>query len=88
MWALGVMVFEAIAQRDTFPTTSDIRDCAAGRARYPWELPPTEQPPAWRQSRLRGLVVPCLAREGATRPSAEVLLTAVERVGHTTTMRT
>jgi serine/threonine protein kinase len=87
MWALGVMAFEAIAGRVAFTMVSDIRECASGRAPYPWELPADEQPPAWRRSRLRGLLSPCLAREPAGRPSAATLLESVARMGDATTLK-
>jgi serine/threonine protein kinase len=87
MWALGVMAFEAIVQKQTLTTISDINECAHGRKLYPWELPAAEQPRAWRQSRLRSLVLPCLARDAAQRPASGELLAQVRRLGQATTMR-
>ena len=83
MWALGVMAFEAVVKRQALTTLADVQKCARGAAPYPWELPPDHQPPAWRQSRLRGVITPCVARDPRARPTAAGLLAAVERIGQT-----
>jgi serine/threonine protein kinase len=88
VWALGVMAFEVIVQRVTLTTMLDISECANGARPYPWEAEPAVQPPAWRQSRLRALLAPCLARDPAQRPTAAQLLQEVGRIGHASTMRT
>ena len=86
VWALGVMAYEAIARTRTFNCARDTGPCAAGASQYPWERPPEEQPDAWRRSRLRALVAPCLARSPAARPTAASLLAEVSRLGQVTTM--
>ena len=53
-----------------------------GSSRFPWELPDAEQPPAWRRSRLRPVLLPCLSRAAAVRPTAAALLADVERLYH------
>ena len=63
-------------------TTDDVWRHTLGSARVPWELPDAEQPPAWRQSRLRPVLKPCLSRAAAVRPTATALLAAVERLYH------
>jgi serine/threonine protein kinase len=80
MWALGQMAFEAIVQQKAFSTMEDVYSCAAGSKQYPWELPKAEQPAAWRHSRLRGLVAPCLERDGAKRPTARALVAKINDV--------
>ena len=88
VWAVGMLAYEAIVQRTTMAAMGDILDCAYGRRPYPWEAPADAQPPAWRQSRLRALLAPCLARDAAQRPTAAALLASISRMGHaTTTMR-
>ena len=86
IWALGLMAYEAIVQRPTLTMMADCFDCAFGRQKYPWELPSAEQPRAWRHSRLRALLLPCLARDAAQRPSASRLLERLQRMGQSTTM--
>jgi hypothetical protein len=65
--AVGVMAFKTITRARALASQADVADCASGRARYPWELPPAEQPPTWRQSCLRPLLERCLARDAAAR---------------------
>ena len=86
MWAFGVIAFEAIARAPALSAISAILRCARGRAAYPWEAPPAQQPRAWRHSRLRALLLPCLAREPAARPNAAAVLASVARIGRATTM--
>ena len=76
------MAFEAVTQTMPVLTTiSDVFDCALGVRAYPWERVSAEQPPAWRQSRLRALIEPCLARDPQARPSSATMLAAIERIG-------
>ena len=77
VWALGVMAYEAIVGAVTFSSIIDVGDCAVGVTQYPWDQPTEAQPVAWRRSRLRTLVAPCLARDPATRPTATALLKVV-----------
>jgi serine/threonine protein kinase len=85
VWALGVMAFEALTQTRTLTMAQEVFDCASGSMQYPWEAVPAEQPAQWRQSRLRALILPCLARDAAARPSAAALLAAVGKIGCATT---
>ena len=87
IWALGVMAFEAIVQSQTLESLGDIRRCAEGKQAYPWELPAEQQSISWRQSKLRGVVMPCLSRESVARPSALEVLDSVAQLGRATTMR-
>ena len=86
VWALGVIAYEAIVQGQALQTQQSILDCADGRAAYPWELPTEQQPVAWRKSKLRSLVAPCLARSADARPHASDVLAAAHRFGQATTM--
>jgi hypothetical protein len=78
-------------QATTLPTAAQVFAAAHGRALYPWEEPEGEQPRPWRASALRPLLLPCLSRDTAARPSASALAATVQRVGvstlalHTTT---
>ena len=83
VWALALMAYEAIVGGRTLQSITDVKLCAAGQP-YPWELPAAQQVPAWRSSRLRSLVEPCLTREAAARPSAAALAAAVSDLGHLT----
>lgn len=78
------MAYEAIVQRPTFTMMSDAFCCAHDKQRYPWEQPLEEQPLAWRRSRLRAALLPCLSRDAAERPSAAALLESLVRLGHAT----
>ena len=63
-------------------STDDVWRHALGSARFPWELADEEQPPSWRQSRLRPVLEPCLSRAAAVRPTAAALLKSVEQLYH------
>jgi serine/threonine protein kinase len=84
MWALGVMAFEALMGTVTLRSRTDVFDCALGRSRFPWEAPESEQPLTWQQSRLRGLLMPCLARDPTRRPTDASLLVCIQRFGNAT----
>jgi serine/threonine protein kinase len=84
VYALGVMASEAIARQAAHVATSDIFACAASGRRYLWEEAAAEQPAPWRQSRLRALVEPCLARDAAARLTAAALA-EIGRLGQATT---
>jgi serine/threonine protein kinase len=86
MWSLGVLGYEAVTHKaPALRTASHIFACANGPAKYPWEGSLDAQPEAWRRSRLRVLLAPCLARDAVRRPSAETLLEHLHRVGCATT---
>ena len=84
VWALGVIAYEAIVGSFTLATLNAVIDCATGVAPYPWELPVEAQVAAWRRSRLRAIMAPCLARNPASRPPAAALLAALRSIGHVT----
>ena len=84
VWALAVMAYEAVAQQQVLHMTGQVFECARGVAQYPWECPEEAQPPAWRQSRLRAVLLPCLSRDTGSRPSATTLLERVTCLGHET----
>ena len=82
VWALGVVAFEAVVQRKAMPGSTAMRACALGEQLYPWEAPHAEQPAAWRQSRLRALVAPCLDRDPMQRPTAAQIVDSAADIGH------
>ena len=88
VWSLGVMVYETITRAPAFARRglklASVFACARGDECYAWERPLGEQPPAWRNSRLREVVLLCLARDAAARPSAEELKTNIWRMGSRT----
>ena len=77
MWALGVLGFETTVreQRMSVSGNEAVTHALEGTS-YPWERGSDDQPRAWQHSRLRTLLLPCLARDPAKRP------TAAELVGH------
>lgn len=91
VWSLGVMVYETITRAPAFARRglkmATVFACARGEEAYAWERPMDEQPPAWRNSRLRDAVLSCLARDPAERPSAEELKTSIWRMGSRTLQR-
>ena len=80
------MAFEAICRRLTFSSMREMYNCAANKQAYPWELPTSQQPRAWRNSRLRAVLQPCLSRRAAERPSAQQLQQCIMGLGQATTL--
>ena len=80
IWGLGVVAYEAITQRRALLKRVQVLACARGEEPYPWDVEITEQPRAWRHSRLRPLLMPCLARDPALRPRASAVLEAVSQL--------
>ena len=87
VWALGQMAFEAIVGAETrhfrspSPSPSGSPASRGAPRVLPWELPAEAQPAAWRESRLRTIVEPCLHRDPALRPSAAQLLARLHALG-------
>ena len=85
IWSLGVLAYEAVsgsgAQR--FSGTDEAIERAYGRGSFPWETPEgmTEQ---FARSRARHVVLSCLRREPARRPTAAQLLQAIDRLNNAT----
>jgi serine/threonine protein kinase len=77
IWALGVIVYEALAGCRAH-TTAEAHAAAAGAQPYTWERDPA---PAFAQSRLREIVLACLSRNRNDRPTAHDVLAAVDAVG-------
>jgi serine/threonine protein kinase len=82
IWALGVAAYELLTQRRAFSTKlseADIWDQIAGRSALPWEMLATEAPNHFR-ARIKGIVLTCLHREPAQRPTAAALVQALRGV--------
>ena len=79
VWALGVMVFEALTRQPAVDPFGRVPGCLAlarGERAYPWEASGA-QGGGFRRSRVWQLVAPCLARDPAERPSAAAVVDAV-----------
>ena len=85
VWALGVMVYEALTDDAVFPpfvtAARDVFAAARGSVRYPWELDRDAQ---FSRYRVRPAVEACLARDPAARPSAVQLITMIDRLANVT----
>ena len=86
MWSVGVMAYEAITGSKVFDGTTHVFDAArlTDPQPYPWEAPDSAFAAACRQFRLRAVVLQCLSRDAAARPSAAALLSQMERIGEET----
>ena len=83
VWALGVMVFEALTRRpavDPFGGAEGCKKLARGEAQYPWEG--GEQDREFGGSRARQLVESCLARDPERRPAAAALVEAIRMISN------
>ena len=81
-------MFEAISGVRAFgimTRSKDVFESAHGRRKYVWE---GTHAPQFARSRVRELVLRCLARDPEERPTAAKLLRAIDRLGNTTTTRT
>ena len=85
IWALGVIMWEALTHRAAFARfapKSDVIAAAAGTALYPWEAATLDAPFA--RSRIRLAVEACLQRDAAARPSAAELVSMIDRLANKT----
>lgn len=80
IFALGSLAYATITHAELSASESDIAERAQGKQQYPWEAPPEQQPPAWRETRLAALLLPCLARDPSRRPGAAAVLAAVSHL--------
>lgn len=90
IWAVGVVVYEALTGTHTFGHSASLAAlqlCSTGEELYPWERELTAQPEVWRKARCRSVFESCLSREPAKRPSALGLLRELHRMDHMTTHR-
>ena len=85
IWALGVVAYEAMSDRGAhrFVSAEQLTESAYGQRDYIWETPEgnTEQ---FMRSRACHIVLQCLRREPARRPTAAQLLQAIDRVSNAT----
>jgi serine/threonine protein kinase len=83
VWALGVMVYEALTHSHALPreTSNDVAfELAAGKQQYLWER--DELDPAYAKSKLRGCVAACLARD----PNVAHLRVMIDHLGQQTAL--
>lgn len=82
VWALGVLVYEALTSTSVFAPfgvkRDDIFAAAAGDMAYPWEAMPNA---AFSQSKLRKLVEACVSRDPKLRPSAAQVTSQLDLLG-------
>ena len=86
VWALGVMAFEVLSGRRALYTMAELYACAAGKQPYPWEAAPDAAGEPWRKLRLWSLVLACLARDSAARPTAATVVKQLEQTWQKTTI--
>jgi serine/threonine protein kinase len=82
IWSIGVAAYELLTQRRAFSTKlleAEIWDQIAGRAGLPWELLTTDAPNHFK-ARIKGIVLTCLHRDPAQRPTAGALVKALREV--------
>ena len=81
VWALGVMVFEALTRTpavDPFQGVEGAKKLARGELRYPWEGEELDR--TFGGSRARRVVEACLARDPAARPTAAALVQSISLI--------
>ena len=81
VWALGVMVFEAFTRMpgvDPFCGAQGAKQLARGALQNPWESTHLEWP--LDAARARRVVLACLAREPASRPTAAALVRSISLI--------
>ena len=86
MWSLGVIVYEALTDKaaiSPFSKMDEIYRLAQG-SMYPWEAP--DAPAVYAKSRVRKVIDSCLSRDPEQRPSAERVLSMLDRLGQSTTL--
>ena len=85
IWALGVMVYEALTGALVFPPFGqrpvDVYAAASGSASCPWGL---HRNVRFSRYRIRPVIEACLARDAAARPSAVQLLAQLDRLVNVT----
>jgi serine/threonine protein kinase len=84
IWALGVIGFEALVGGPALPwlrSTADAVMLADGSEPYPWER--SHVAPEFVQSRAYPVIVACLHRDPARRPTAPAILQAIDELGST-----
>ena len=90
VYALGLIVFEALTHARALPACgacAAAAAAAAGAQRYPWEAAEDQLSPAFGRSKLRGTLAACLARNPAERPTAAQLCEQLISIGDATVSR-
>ena len=91
----GVIVYEAISDAPAFGFSKreQVNACARRERAYAWEPPfgdslqagnPGANRSAFERSRVRNIVLQCLARNASERPSALQLVAAIDRISNAT----
>ena len=72
MWSMGVIAYELLTGEPAMPpgaTRQSLIDALTGKAKLPWEA--ADAATLRKLMRLRGVIMQCLHRDPAKRPSAE-----------------
>lgn len=87
VWAIGVIAYELLTGEPAFPALdaqARVLGAISGRTALPWERPEAERNLP-RLMRLRGIVMECLARDPAQRPTSAALAAALNNLFVATT---
>ena len=89
--AAGVIAYEAITDAPAFGFSKreQVMACARGERAYAWEPSDSSRSggnnsAAFERSRVRGIVLQCLARDPCQRPTAPQLVRAIDRISNAT----
>lgn len=87
----GVIAYEAITDACAFGFSKkeQVMACARGERSYAWEPANSTRPggssnAAFERSRVRSIVLQCLARDPSERPTASQLVRAIDRISNAT----
>jgi serine/threonine protein kinase len=81
IWALGVLIYEALSPGRLQCRAEVVYARATGQQVYPWEASDDQQPGTWRCSRLRPLAQRCLQRNPHHRLTVTEILEAFMTLG-------
>ena len=84
IWSLGLIAFELLSGQPAALSEAELYVCAAGGRQFPWEAEPAENGDGgeWARSRLRPVILACLARDPVERASVEALSAKLKAMYH------